>query len=258
MALSLRGRIRSFFRAGPSIPEVSYKDPQARVRANSRAVWNEWVGGWRVRERIFAAFALGALVLCIIEALANFKEAGKPSIPPAVIFVDGYGQVRDVIRPTESAMPDIALRHFLSQEVSDIFATSTLASAMGAQYERARTLLVPGGECFLTVQRYWDRYSPLRKMHDGTLQIPNPPQQTVEIKVTSYLPQGTAPNGDLVWELQWTATPRNSDGTDGADTLYRGRLAFTRKDPPAGSSDDVYIANPFGIQIDDCQWDQVQ
>lgn len=228
------------------------------MRENSRAVWNEWVGGWRYRERIAYGFAAVFGLIACFEGAALVKEAGKPAIPPAVITVDGFGQVRDVRRPVLSPMGDAPTRYFLGQLVSDVFTISTSADDLAAQYGRARYFLIPGSAAFLGVQRYWDRSSPLRKMANGTLQIVIPPKQTIHVHVTSYLAQGKTLDGAEVWELQWTLTPRDPDGTDQPPTLYRSRLTFKRANPPKDTSDDALIANPFGIAIDTFTWDQVR
>jgi type IV secretory pathway TrbF-like protein len=228
-----------------------------RVRHNSRAVWNVWVGTWQYREKVAIGVAALFGAIALLEGAALVKEAGKPSIPPAIITVDGFGQVRDVARPVLAPMTDTPTKHFLGQFVQDVFEISTSADVLADQYSRARYFLVPGSTAFLDVQRYWDRYSPLRKMADGTLQIVNPPKQTLRLHVTSFLSQGKSADGGEVWELQWTSTPRDHEGNDLSPTLYRGRLAFKRGMLP-DNSDDATYANPFGILIESFTWDQVQ
>jgi type IV secretory pathway TrbF-like protein len=245
-------------RRSAEVPSVAGNDVDRHVRENSRAVWNEWVGGWRYRERIAYSFAAAFGLIALFEGAALVKEAGKPAIPPAIITVDDFGQVRDVRRPVLSPIGDAPTRHFLAQFVDDIFATSTSGDEIAAQYGRARYFLTPGSAAFLEVQQYWDRTSPLRKLTNGTLQIVVPPKQTIHVHVTSYLAQGKSPDGAEIWELQWTLTPRELDGTNETPTLYRGRLTFKRPNPPKDTSDDAVIANPFGIAIDSFTWDQVR
>lgn len=228
-----------------------------KVRHNSRAVWNVWVGTWQYREKVALAAAGTFAVVALLEGVALMKEAGKPSIPPAVITVDGFGQVRDVARPVLAPMTDVPTKHFLGKFVQDVFEMSTSADVLADQYSRARYFLLPGSPAFLDVQKYWDRYSPLRKMGDGTLQIPNPPKQTVRLHMTSFLFQGKASDGADVWELQWTATPRDDQDNDLPAVLYRGRIQF-RRGSLADSSDDAVYANPFGMLVEDFTWDKVQ
>jgi type IV secretory pathway TrbF-like protein len=240
------------------IPAVTTRGIDRAVRENSRAVWNEWVGGWRYRERVAYAFAAAFGVIACFEGAALVKEAGKPAIPPAIITVDGFGQVRDVRRPTLAPMGEAPTRFFLGQLVADVFTISTSADDLAARYSVAREYLVPGSPAFVDIQKYWDRFSPLRKMADGTLQIVNLPKATVHVHVTSYLDRGAGADGDEVWELQWTLTPRNPDGSDATPTLYRGQLAFRRANPPKDTSEAALIDNPFGIAVDAFTWDVVR
>jgi type IV secretory pathway TrbF-like protein len=257
--IGLLGRLR-----GPrELPTVEVLDATTRVRENSRGVWNEWVGNARFRERVAYGFAGVFAVVVLCESIALVKEAGKPLIPPAIITVDGYGQVRDVRRPVATQMDDRVLKYFLATYVSAIFATVNSASALSAQYQRARFMTLPGSAADMSINGFWDRFSPLRKMRDGTLQIPVAPRQNVGIHVTSYLPDGQTTDGADAWELQWTAQPIGLDGVTGLPTLYRGRLAFKRSAaPPAWVKpeqlDDYFIANPFGIAVEELQWDTVR
>ena len=239
----------------PAAPRTESVEDQ--VRHNSRAVWNAWVGTWQYREKVAISIASGFAVIALLEGVALAQVAGRPSIPNEVITVDGFGQVRDVARPVLSPMTDMPTKHFLGKFVQDIFEISNSADTLAQQYSRARFFLVPGSPAFVGVQKYWDRYSPLRKMGDGTLQIPNPPKQTVRLHMTSFLDQGKASDGAEVWELQWSATPRDAQDNDLAPTLYRGRIQF-RRGQLSDSSDDAVYANPFGMLVEDFMWDKVQ
>ena len=228
-----------------------------RIGAGSRSVWTTWVGTWQFREKIAYGLVVILLGIIVVQAIALVRDAGKPTIPPAVIMVDRYGQVLGVQRPTLSPIGDAPLKHFLLQFVSDVFDTSTSADDMASQYTRVNYMLAAGSPAFLAVQAYWDRYSPLRPTTTGRLVMPNPPRSTVSLKVTSYLYQGKSATGDDIYEIQWTTTQRdpNDDTTPG--TLYRGTLQFHRAQLN-DTSDTAVIANPFGIQVTHFVWDTVR
>jgi type IV secretory pathway TrbF-like protein len=252
-----------FRRGAAPVPAVDPRDPQAKVRANSRAVWNEWVGGWRFRERVaFGAMCfLAVVVLC--DSIAIVREAGKPTIPPVVITVDKFGQVVDVSRPVPTTMSDNATRHFLGLFVMNTFGTNNSATALTDQYTLVRDMWLEGSSAEQTITSYWNKYSPLRKMADGTLQIPVAPREFYRIHVTSYLPQGRTTDGAELWELEWTSQAIQSDGSAQAPILFRGRIAFQRRTaPPSGLSDqqiaDFWNTNPFGIAVEELTWDNVQ
>jgi type IV secretory pathway TrbF-like protein len=232
------------------------KDVQAKVRENSRAVWNEWVGGWRARELtafgVAGAFALHGL----IADIGWWQAAHQPVLPASIITVDRYGQVLDARKPMQLAQyTDLQLKHAIYAYLQCVFRIYNGAQAMADDYQCARDYMLPGSQAFVDVQLYWDRYSPLRKMPDGTLQMPNPPKDEVEIGVPSFISRGKTTDGADVWDLSWTATATSLDnGTQFEPQRYTARLEFVRSYD--GMDDAAKLVNPFGIRVRFFKWDK--
>ena len=231
---------------------------EARVRAHSKEACNECVGSARARE--LAAWCIGGACACValICAIGWWQAAHQPPLPPVVITTDGQGQVLDYKRPREvPKYRDVDLKHYLGQYAGDVFTIYNSADVLAMQYERARLFMVPGSQAWLEVQRYWDRYSPLRKFPDGTLRMPNPPERKVEVTVPSFIPRGKTSDGAEIFDLSWSETSTSlKDEGDSTAQRFTGRLEFVRSyDTPGNDADKFLIANPYGIRVRFFKWD---
>jgi hypothetical protein len=210
----------------------------AILQKRSKSVWNQYVGGSRLREGIaWALAAIGTTAGCIgISMAAHY--ANSISYVKETNSVDKFGQVvsRHAIieRTTDDALAKKAARDL----VLNMFEIVNSKIAMQAYAQTAQGL-VCSNAARSTLVGYWDSQSPLKA--DGSW---TPPQSERNVHITSNLRR---PGSDHEYIVQFTLQDLDmSGGLPATPVLYQSDIAVA----PNGAVTDDNIGGYCAVHLD--------
>jgi type IV secretion system protein VirB5 len=166
--------------------------------------------------------------------------ASRPRAIPYVVAVDKTGAISAAAQAVQPATPiseDTIVRYQLAQFVRNARAILRDPAAMKEQIRLAYTLA--RGQAGQVLNGWYREHDPFEGARHGSVQVQI--DSVLKFSPVSY-------------EVRWTETPRDEQGTVEKATQWRGVMKVETLPPDPAE----ILANPLGLYVTQIDWDEEQ
>lgn len=207
------------------------------LRKRSQSVWNNYVGGSRLREGVAWGIAAVASVSAVIAISLAARYAGSIAYVQTTNTIDRYGQVLDRRAAMNRTTLDSEARGVIDNFIPAVFQIRASKQSMEDNATLAQSLMC-APTARVPVIGYWQTHSPLGS--DGSWR---PVMTEQNVKITSVLKRPTNAFEYLV-EFTLTSVDVQSE-VPSVSQLYRADIALEQRLAPTDTNLGGFCATHF-------------